>query len=121
MFQNLFKFPSNSFSITLCTFKLPYTTTDVCYLTSDHISGMKDNGCYMFMINTDHPSGNGPNGLFCLSKAHSRDLGMVKVLVSSSGIDYDMVDMVWRPNEYPLVRYRYGSKPEKCTLNIRLM
>lgn len=87
--------------------RLDFGVWQIAYLTSKYQAAIKDEGCYVIMMQSSFARG--PTAVFCLCKSHRASLGVVSNICSMSSVDGDVLDVVWRPFEYPLVLFRMGS------------
>lgn len=76
------------------------------YITSKYVSGMKDTGCYIIMIESQ--ISNGPHGIYLLARSSKEDNGIVNTLVQSKGKCNDYFEVVWNPMEHPCIRLRHN-------------
>jgi hypothetical protein len=71
----------------------------------NNINNIKDCGSYIIIINSQNNTG--PSAIYCISRSNKLLSGNINKLSYSEGICGDLVELIWNPGEYPLIKYKY--------------
>lgn len=131
LFSNIFKTtPAKDISLTMTTkgtnSRLTTTeklATEVGYITTSKVDGLKDTGCLIVLVESSHEGG--PNGIFMLARSNKTQQGVVNRLCHSPGGNGDELHIEWNPYEHPhvLIRHKFQLyKPhQEMTFSIRVI
>jgi len=70
-------------------------------------SKLKDTGSYIIIINSQ--TSGGPSAIYTISRSDKLLQGKINKLAFSEGVNGDIVEIVWNPGEFPLIKYYYKS------------
>lgn len=68
---------------------------------------LKDTGSYIIIINSQ--TSGGPSAIYTISRSDKLLHGKINKLTFSEGVNGDIVEIVWNPGEFPLIKYYYKS------------